>query len=242
MKLMFLFCLLYVLSISATAQGIEDIFIEEYFQTSTILKNNLDSIPAGSVTYRIYADLAPGYKLQAVYGISGHPLFFKTTTTFFSSRVGSKLGNRINNSSLELEYGMLDTWLTIGAASHTHMGIPKKDDPDGSIFDIISLNKKDGLIPGTVSKPNVYNLTLDFFDRRDSSEFITHDGVISVGAGVSGPTKDNIVLVAQLTTNGKISFEINLQVLKPNGSGYERYVARNPKDKEVLFEKLSYKQ
>jgi len=43
---------------------------------------------------------------------------------------------------------------------------------------------------------------------------------------VEGPTESNKILIAQLTTDGKLSFEINLQIATPSGDPI-KFVARN---------------
>ena len=49
----------------------------------------------------------------------------------------------------------------------------------------------------------------------------------------------NQVVIAQTSTDGNLTFELNIQVCTPAG-GVERYVASNPVDAEVLFPALTY--
>ena len=49
-----------------------------------------------------------------------------------------------------------------------------------------------------------------------------------------------MVLIAQLTTNGKLSFELNLQIGTPTG-GTIQFVAKNPEGNELKFKQLTYK-
>ena len=39
-------------------------------------------LPVGSVTYRIYVDMLPGYKFQAAYGVPGHEMRIKQLLCF----------------------------------------------------------------------------------------------------------------------------------------------------------------
>mgnify|MGYP000536479613 CR=1 FL=1 len=77
-------------------QGLEGIIVEKYY-----VSNAADSVNAfdqlapyalhtGSITYRIYVDLLPGYRFQATYGNKNHPLIIKTSTNFFNKQ---KLGH-----------------------------------------------------------------------------------------------------------------------------------------------------
>jgi hypothetical protein len=71
--------------------------------------------------------------------------------------------------------------------------------------------------------------------------FEVPDGVMASNEGIQGPTAKNRVLIAQLTTDGKLSFSINLQLISPFGT-IDQYVANNPVGKEILFEGLNYTQ
>jgi hypothetical protein len=76
-------------------------------------------LPVGSVTYRVYADMLPGYKFQAAYATSSpinHPLSILSTTAFYNNESG---GNYIPSYTKAQAAGntlMLDSWLTVGAA------------------------------------------------------------------------------------------------------------------------------
>jgi hypothetical protein len=55
--------------------------------------------------------------------------------------------------------------------------------------------------------------------------------------GGKGQTPENRVLLAQLTTNGKLSFELNLQIGATNGTIIQ-FVAKNPKGAEIQSKHL----
>jgi len=64
--------------------GLEKIIVEKYYiATKADSIGSLGTLPVGSVTYRVYADMLPGYKFQALYGNSDHALKVNTSTTFF---------------------------------------------------------------------------------------------------------------------------------------------------------------
>src|SRR5882762_5170611 len=70
----------------AHAQGLENVTVEKYYVSNAAdATGSVGALPAGSVTYRIYADLATGYKFQALYGVATHALKLTTTTTFFNN-------------------------------------------------------------------------------------------------------------------------------------------------------------
>jgi len=210
--------------------GLERVIIEPYYIQRFDNKN--------IVTYRIYLDLAEGYELQAIFGIPGHPLRFTTTTQFINDTVyGEKFGRLISDTLLFKESVVTDSWLTMGHATKTKQGVLKENDLDGSVIDFDPLKESDGLIKGNLTQIGLYKITLNSFKKGIQNEFITDDGVISCRQGVQGPTKDNQVLIAQLTTDGELSFELNIQLFTPSGV-VEKYVCKEPTDNERLYRGL----
>jgi hypothetical protein len=49
----------------------------------------------------------------------------------------------------------------------------------------------------------------------------------------------NKIIIAQLTTNGDLYFELNVQLGSPDGK-IQRYVAKNPSEKELTHKDLIY--
>ena len=252
--------------IHAQAGGLEGIVIETYYITdakdSTDVLSGQD-LAVGSKTYRIYADLVEGFKLQMVYGTEGHPLSFKTSTSFFNNKRGGKaVGNEISRVKLGENTVPIDSWITIGAVSQHHWGVLKSEDPDSSVIGGkyndggsatvagglltnndpeagIPITEKDGYIEMPAPKMVFYNFKAPEFFKGIHSSFYTEDGVYGVLEGVTGPTEDNLILIAQITTDGDLEFELNLQLLAPYG-GPERYVARNPDGNEFTHPDLIY--
>ena len=59
--------------IASAQNGLERVVVETYYISDANDTNaNIDggTLPIGSVTYRIYADMLPGYKFQAAYGVN----------------------------------------------------------------------------------------------------------------------------------------------------------------------------
>jgi len=199
-------------------------------------------LPAGSVTYRIFVDMKPGYSLQVVYGNQKHELFFKTTTTFFNNlECRAETGFNIDAKRLNESTIALDSWITMGAASRLHTGILRSEDNDGSSFikNRNSFIKADGLTKGTLPNFQIFNLDLNFFNNDSTaSYFSVSDGAWAALGGVKGPTEENRVLIAQLTTSGKLTFGVNVQIGTPEG-GVIQFVAKNPEGSEIQCSGLS---
>lgn len=228
---------------STGKKGLENVIVETYFVHGKKTNAVVNGVVAkGSVTYRIFIDMAPGYQLNAFYGVGGHLLFYETTTKFYNDyERGARSGKLIADSLLNYPTVAFDSWLTLGAASVSYVGIMKEEDFDGSFVKIPGLEIADGFTAGINPRINLYKLDLDFFQYSDSARFEVSDGVMSSNEGLKGPTAENRVLIAQLTTDGKLSFNINLQLISPFGE-IEQYVAVNPVGKEILFEGLNYRQ
>jgi hypothetical protein len=210
--------------------GLERVIVEPYY-IHRLDNNNI-------ITYRIYLDLAEGYELQAIFGIPGHPLRFTTTTQFINDTIyGEKSGRLISDSLLFKESVVTDSWLTMGHATKTKQGVLKENDPDGSDTGFDSLKETDGLIKGDLPQLGLYKITLSSFKKGIQNEYKTDDGVISCRHGVQGPTKDNQVLIAQLSTDGELSFELNIQLITPSGV-VEKYVCKEPAGLERLYKGL----
>ncbi len=226
--------------------ALEGIIVETYNGSELKdYKDTLDNyLPKGSVTYRIFVDLKPGYTMQAVFGIAKHELKIETTTEFFNAkRSGERTGDRIDNELINQNLLALDSWLTIGAATKAHLGIPKTDDKDGSIITKSFLSKADGLIASEkVRAVSYFGDDLKFFqDSTKASSFKSTNVSWAVFGGVKGATADNKILIAQLTTNGKLSYELNLQIGTPTGASMQ-YVAKDAEGAEIKFDALNSKK
>ena len=265
-----------------TAQGLENIIVEKYY-----ISNAADSIKAdadaedagpdyvkgtllsGSVTYRVYADLLPNYKLVSVYSDSSRKqdIIFKTATSFYNHPAGDihATGNKkdIANSVLAL-----DSYLTLGGAAKGFYGILKKDDdavaswfttnnPDGVLLNDapaigIPLTQKDGFIAGTgIQTPFLAGFDASILGdgTKVGSSIETGIGAYYTTSVVRGPdTVENKVLIAQITTKGRFQFELNILVQSMIDGRAQYFVAKNPKpssspldaDDDVKLDFLAY--
>lgn len=241
----------FIVNAVSAQDGLEGIYVETYY-----VSDEADSLDAdenfavyplgiGSVTYRVYVDMLPGYSFIQMFGNEEHPLTIQTTTAFYndpnygvSVYSGTSLNNTKKNTTL------IDTYLTVGGVANGLLGVPKEEDTDGTIGNnqgilansnpaagqpIMGVDGVDGLLPGTPVLPNTLGISgdLDLFDQSEGNFFQTTNGTIAALGGAMGATETNHVLVGQFTTDGTLSFELNIQLLDPNGND-EIYVASNP--------------
>ena len=264
-KLNRIISILYILlcvCIAKAQNGLEKIIVEKYYisDANDTIGNGIGGrLPIGSITYRIYVDMLPGYKLHTIYGNKNHELIIKTDTKFFNNaHVGNVIGNVIPRRNLKQNTVMLDSWLSVGAAGENLYGVMKQD--DDSIETIlhdtpylrnsnplagIPLKKRDGLQNGVnVPRPTFFrmdSISSILNTQTIGSSFTTNNGAWGCLGGAIGIDSlgTNRLLIAQLTTNGTLSFELNIQVGKPN-SKPEKYVAKNPIENEIQLSTLIY--
>ncbi len=251
---------------NAVAQnGLENIIVEKYYVSNAAdATGSIGVLPAGSVTYRIYADMLPGYKFQAAYGVPTHALTFSTTTTFFNNEDRGATTPTYSKTQARNNSVMLDSWLSVGAACVNNFGILKSEDSvatggatvvNNTVPAIlqnadpsagIPLTVQDGLYAGTpeavtfVGLANVANGDLSVLDATSQAGnlFTTSNGSWASLLGSLGPIPaTNRVLIAQITTNGVFHYELNLQIGIPGG-GVQNFVAQNPVGAEITIPSL----
>ena len=73
-KILFSLCLVFLVLAAKAQTGLDGIYVEKYYVSNAADEaGSAGTLPVGSVTWRIYADMAPGYYLLQVYGIPTHP-------------------------------------------------------------------------------------------------------------------------------------------------------------------------
>ncbi|MEY2763877.1 MAG: hypothetical protein RLZZ205_301 [Bacteroidota bacterium] len=245
--------------LSQNFEGLEGVYVEHYYQSNE--KDNQGGnlsgeLKTGSKTYRIYLDLAPGYRFQAAYGTSQHPLTFHANAPFFNhAGIGNTYPNVIPERSLSKNVTLLDSWFSVGAAAENLMGIPKKFDLDdnriASKFEKnyltnntkwmdYALTERDGM--RTVAKLPVANLfqldsvakNLMMITRSNHLE-IDNGAWACLGKGSVGIDSlgTNYVLIAQLTTLGELEYNLNVMIGTPQGKSI-KYVWGNPQQGEII--------
>ncbi len=230
--LLITFAIAFLLAGPLHAQQIEDVLVERY---------HVQDDPAGSgealVTYRIFLDLPEGYRLLMVFGDEKNDLHFTTTTEFFNDTTdGTVYADKLDADKLNTGSLALDSWLTMGAASNRHLGVPLALDADGSILECppygkgsllesspdrsprYDLCRRDGLMQvDSVPQVMAFRFEPGYLNKVRGGVVHTMSGAWGIMGGMKGATPENIVLIAQLSTTGVLTFAINVEVLDPQG-------------------------
>ncbi len=254
--------LLLTAGIAKAQNGLENVLVETYYVAdANDAANSIGVLPVGSVTYRVYVDMLPHYKFEALYGVAGHPLTITSSTTFFNNEDrGAVTPNLIGVNYWKNNSVALDSWFTVGGTANGHIGVFKTDD-DG-LTDIvmpntmlqnttgvgIALTAQDGMIAGPsenvtfVGINNTGNGDLGVFDGTSQvgGLFTTSNGSVASLNGSYGPdTTTNKLLIGQFTTDGFFCFSLNIQIGTPSG-GVQNYVANSPSGAEISIPSLTY--
>lgn len=134
-------CLMAVFSAQAQ-NGLQQILVEKFYvanatdaaQANTAASNagyQTGTLPSGAITWRIYADLEPGWGVQSVYGVNGHPLQLSTSTNFYNHPSGNSTGGPLPSSSssiLAANTTILDSYISCGAVASNRFGVIKTED------------------------------------------------------------------------------------------------------------------
>jgi hypothetical protein len=240
-KILFSIALLFAV-IAGYSQGLENVVVEKYY-TASAADATLEGgvLVNGAVTFRIFIDMAPGYRLSSVFAVPANPLFIETTTGFYNNDDrGDAIANSIAVGREDDNTVSLDSWISLGASSAGRIGILKTEDSDGSILghltnvglETTNLVAADGMTlatpVGVSTIPAATATTVGNFFGNGSGltgpRFELTDGSWYAFGGVYGDPTGNRVLVAQITTDGDLTFDLNVQLLASNGDA-ENYTA-----------------
>jgi hypothetical protein len=187
-----------------------------------------------------------GYLIKKNY-FAGNP------TLALDSWLTLGLATTVNNGILKTQdtNGTIRTNSWKGTAGISG-GILRNNDPTAGI----PLTTEDGLLPSVTTYTNSFNDhgftngvgnasgidTTVFGSSKVGSQFISNDAYLYQSSGVMGAFADsNQVLVAQLTTTGTLSFELNVLILDSNGNNPTYYVAKGSSaDNYAINPFLSY--
>jgi len=234
-------------TVAQAQNGLEQIIVEKYYVSNAAdAAASVGTLPVGSVTYRVYADMLPGYRFQALYGDVNHAFKVSTTTSFFNNEDrGSTTANAIVSSQLKNNTVALDSWFSVGASAAGQFGVLKTE--DNGLANLLSLSAilnntpaaiglglktQDGNIAGSPEAVTFVGFAneLDFFDAtsQTGSSFSLNDHAIAALMGAVGPTAENRLLLGQFTTDGVFRFEFNIQIGTPVPGVSQQYVVSNP--------------
>ncbi len=239
--------------------GLEKIIVEKYYIAKAADSDgSVGTLPVGSTTYRVYVDMLPGYKFQALYGNAEHTLKINSSNPFFNNEDrGATMANAIPSVQLKNNTVALDSWFSVGASAGGQFGVLKSED-NGAINLLTSntllknneaamgipLTTQDGNMTVTGKQPEAvtfvgFDPSGGIFDNASlqGNSFQINDGAISALNGATGPTAENRVLIGQFTTNGVFTFELNIQIGTPTGVP-QKYVASNPVNGELSIPSL----
>ena len=255
-------CLVMIGALAFSQNGLTRIVVEKYY-VSNAADNAYDAnLPVGSVTYRFYAEMLPGYVFEAAYGTNSplHQLLFQTSTTFFNNTDYGTTAPTFSKTNAAKGTVMLDSWLSAGAACAGNFGVLKSEDngssnavnANGILHNTdatagIPLTTQDGLLAVGGTLPSLQSVTFVGLDAilpvlndgsANGSTFSTTNGSWASLNGSVGPTSNNRVLIAQLTTDGVLTYKLNLQIGTPTAGVYQNFVAENRTGSEISISSL----
>lgn len=258
----------FIFSNALLSQGLEGIVVERYYQSDANDEFNasdngaVTALPVGSITYRVYVDMADGYKFSQIFGTGDHNLTINTTTNFYNDPNYGVMINpaTISANNIRKHTAMIDSWFTTGGVSNSKVGVMKSEDTDGSVgnqhgvlannpggcigLPINGTGSADGMIPSSPSTylvPNSLGLgsALSALDQTEGNSVLIDNGAIAALGGIVGPTTSNRVLIAQFTTSGTLTFQLNVQLVNIATGDAENYVASNPGVGELTHPSLT---
>jgi hypothetical protein len=247
------------------AQGLEGILVERYYITDAAdaanATDNGGTLPVGTIAYRVYVDMAEGYKFSQIFGTAEHNLLVNSTTTFYNDPNYDVAINpaTISTTNIRKHTAMLDSWFTTGGVANSKVGVVESEDTDGTLgnqqnilandpggcfgFPITGTLGRDGMLPSSPSTylvPNQLGLNgvLTALSFPGASSILIDNGAVAALGGVVGPATSNRVIIAQFTTDGELTFELNVQLVNIATGAAENYVASNPDATEFTHPSL----
>ena len=262
--------------IVSAQNGLEKIEVEKYYVANAADATQADvestdnglptgALPAGSVTYRFYADLLPGYKVLSVYadGTRNQTMKFTTTGSFYNNPVGAfSPVPGTTKASIKNNLLALDSYMALGGVATGNHGILKSEDngtannvtaaanPAGVLLNAdaavgIPLTTQDGLFAAAgVVSPSFLGFSPDATAAFTDGTVVSNTMEVTDGAeytttGAVGPVAGtNKVLIAQVTTtNGELHYELNILVQQGTDPA-QNFVAKNPGPGDVVLPSL----
>jgi hypothetical protein len=259
----------FLLAGSAFSQGLQGIVVEKYYQANAADVAGQESgasvpLTTSSVTYRVFVDMAAGYKFNQIFAVPGQSLTVNTTTAFYNDPGYGVTTNpgTISTTNMAKKTTMLDSWFTTGGVVAGKSGVLKSADTDGAITNTNGLltnnpggcyglpiqgsGAQDGYLPNGVSPNLTYAApnalggfsSLAVLDQTSGGSITITDGALAALGGIVGPTSSNMVLIGQFTTTGQLSFALNVQIQNISTGAAENYYA-NPTGSQLTHASLT---
>jgi hypothetical protein len=253
----------------AYAQGLQGIVVEKYYSTdaadgaNALANEAITTLNTGTTVYRVYVDMAAGYKYSQIFGSNANNLKVNTTTNFYND---PSYGVTINPATVSVtnirkNTMMIDSWFTTGGTAVGKVGVLKSEDTDGALVNaqgILANNAggcfglpingsgaQDGFVASTSSTylvPNALGLGSSLAcleGTTPGNSILITNGAIAALGGIVGATSSNMVLIGQFTTDGVFTFELNLQLVNIATGLAENYVASNPTGSQLTHPSLT---
>ena len=249
------------------SQGLQGIVVEKYYLTNAadganaLAQSAATTLNTGTTVYRVYVDMASGYKFSQIFGNSAHNLLVNTTTNFYNDpNYGVMLDpSTISVTNVKKNTAMIDSYFTVAGVAAGKVGVLKSEDTDGTLgntqgilannpggcfgLPINGAGAQDGFTASATSTyvaPNALGLgtALTVLDQTAGGSITINNGSIAALGGVVGPTATNMVLIGQFTTNGVFTFQLNVQLVNIATGAAENYVASSPTGSELTHASL----
>ena len=249
------------------SQGLQGIVVEKYYLTNAadganaLSEGAVTTLNTGSTVYRVYVDMASGYKFSQMFGNSAHNLLVNTTTNFFNDPgYGVALDpSTISILNVKKHTAMIDSYFTVAGVAAGKVGVLKSEDTDGSLgntqnilannaggcfgLPINGSGAQDGFTASsgtTWVSPNALGLgnALAALNQTAGGSITINNGSIAALGGVVGATTSNMVLIGQFTTDGVFTFQLNVQLVNIATGVAENYVASAPTGSELTHPSL----
>lgn len=243
---------------------LEKIIVEKYYISDANDATDFfgGGLEENSTTYRIYVDLVENSKLLRLIGTTGKPFIISSTEPFFNNTDrGGKFGYNIGTNWLKDNTTAVDTWITMGFATNNKSGIIKELDTDGSIVGGVNndggssrieggllvndnidagipLTEADGLLPNTKNISTFNDFGIDetsIFISDTTRQLIKNAVLLNSNEGVQGETAENLVLIAQLTTKGDLTFSINIELQATTGNKLRYFATTGNLQKDEFY-------
>ncbi len=195
--------------------ALENVIIEENYISDITDQGNEtgDPVTKSPVTYRIYINIKPAYSFQLIYENQKRELHIKTSSKFPDNKVyraitGFYINPNRNNENLTTS----DYWIAMGASTRIYSGILRSEERKEPI-----INKNETISCDRSTKDNfpnyqTFDLDLNFYiENSNPTSYSTNDRCMTSLIEAKSIAAENKVLIAQLTTNSKLTFELNIQ-------------------------------
>jgi len=177
-----------------SANGMENLIVEQI---------DASTIGAGYVAYRVYLDLADGVEVISVFGEQavGIPISITSSTSFYNDGSANVVyGNLLQAALYALpgyENTQYDTYVTLGGAATNRIGVPLSVDANGYVAGT----------PISTASGDEANIAFPGGADYVPNAIVGGGWNAPGGSSALGYGTDNILYIAQFTTDGDLNFQ-----------------------------------